>query len=291
MYAYMKQVHPPTGIEMCEFCHFFNMRQKNLLVAGTTQLQVFNLVPVDDPTGGTDEGGGVKSASAIEVLQQHRDGKCKLECAASFSFFGNVTSMKSVKLSGSPRDMLLLTFLDAKLSIVEYDPTTHDLKTISLHCFEEDELRGGRNDFSAELPLVRVDPQDRCAVMLCYGTKLVVLPFRKDDLGGDADSSIFDAASASGSALSLPGMDGSGLGANESGNDWAQGAMQSYIIDVRELDEQIINVIDYQFLYGYYEPTLFILFEPLRTWGGRVAVRQDTCAIAAISLNITQKVS
>ena len=65
---------------------------------------------------------------------------------------------------------------------------------------------------------------------------------------------------------------------------------QSYIVDIRELDEPIVNVIDYHFLYGYYEPTLFILYEPLRTWGGRVAVRQDTCAIAAISLNITQKV-
>ena len=48
MYAYMKQIHPPTGIELCEFCHFFNMRQKNLLVAGKTVLQVFNLIPTDE---------------------------------------------------------------------------------------------------------------------------------------------------------------------------------------------------------------------------------------------------
>lgn len=30
--------------------------------------------------------------------------------------------------------------------------------------------------------MVRVDPENRCAVMLVYGTQLVVLPFRKDTL-------------------------------------------------------------------------------------------------------------
>ncbi|XP_015682353.1 cleavage and polyadenylation specificity factor subunit 1, partial [Protobothrops mucrosquamatus] len=138
----------------------------------------------------------------------HRE---KLELVASFSFFGNIMSMASVQLAGAKRDALLLSFKDAKLSVVEYDPGTHDLKTLSLHYFEEPELK-----------------------------KSSFLP--------------------------------------------------SYIIDVRELDEKLLNIIDMQFLYGYYEPTLLILFEPNQTWPGRVAVRQDTCSIVAISLNIMQKV-
>lgn len=108
----------------------------------------------------------------------HRE---KLELVASFSFFGNVMSMASVQLAGAKRDALLLSFKDAKvssmslqevlgtvvcygssagwclsvvrvgiewamtsclqLSVVEYDPGTHDLKTLSLHYFEEPELR------------------------------------------------------------------------------------------------------------------------------------------------------
>lgn len=35
---------------------------------------------------------------------------------------------------------------------------------------------------NVHIPIVRVDPENRCAVMLVYGTQLVVLPFRKDTL-------------------------------------------------------------------------------------------------------------
>ena len=67
--------------------------------------------------------------------------KMKLECLATYSLFGNVMSMQSVSLSGSSRDSLLISFRDAKLSVVEYDPEAHDLRTLSLHYFEEEEMR------------------------------------------------------------------------------------------------------------------------------------------------------
>ncbi|XP_017659206.1 PREDICTED: cleavage and polyadenylation specificity factor subunit 1 [Lepidothrix coronata] len=41
------------------------------------------------------------------------------------------------------RGALISVINPIQLSVVEYDPGTHDLKTLSLHYFEEPELRDG----------------------------------------------------------------------------------------------------------------------------------------------------
>ncbi|XP_059156082.1 cleavage and polyadenylation specificity factor subunit 1-like isoform X2 [Physella acuta] len=253
MHCMYKQIHPPTGIENCVYAHFFNWEEKNLIVAGVNHLHVYRLNSEPE----------LVSPDGLLITQDEKDLKTRLECLASYSVHGNIQSLAAVKLAGANRDVLLLSFLDAKLSVVEYDPSTHDLKTCSLHQFEEPELKGGYSS-NTHLPLVRTDPDGRCAGMLIYGTHLVVLPFRKDALLDDLDS--------------VSGLVGKSP------------IMSSYTIDLRKMDEKIINILDIQFLHGYFEPTVFILYEPLATWSGRTAVRTDTCAIVAISLNIQQKV-
>ena len=45
-------------------------------------------------------------------------------------------------------------------------------------------------------PVVRVDPERRCAVMLIYGSHLVILPFRQEGLLDDHDpDSVFTSRS------------------------------------------------------------------------------------------------
>lgn len=45
--------------------------------------------------------------------------------------------------------------------------------------------------------------------------------------------------------------------------------MSSYVIDARDLgNEKVSRIIDIRFLEGYYEPTILILCEILRTWSG-----------------------
>lgn len=123
-------------------------------------------------------------------------------------------------------DSLLLSFDDAKLSFVNFNPATWSLNTLSLHGFEDEVLKDGFVKVFSP-PTVRVDPGNRCATMLVYGRHMAVLPF--------TDSKY----------------------------------IQSYTFSLRSLDAKLDNVIDMVFLHGYYEPTLLLVYEPIRATAGR----------------------
>lgn len=59
---------------------------------------------------------------------------------ATYKLHDNVATMASVSLSPL-RDSILLGFKDAKLSVVEYDPYNHNLRTVSLHYFEKEDIK------------------------------------------------------------------------------------------------------------------------------------------------------
>lgn len=93
--------------------------------------------------------------------------------------------------------------------------------------------------------MVRVDPESRCAAMLVYGRRLVILPFRVDTLLEESETSFQESDAENSSQI-----------------------LSSYTIVLKQIDEKIENVIDIQFLHGYYEPTVLILYEPVRTFSG-----------------------
>jgi len=262
VYALYRQVHPVTTTERCICCNFVDHDQKNLVIAGTNLLQVFRL----NSDAEVEQRDGANGAKSQEKDKPHdaRSRRIRLEFVCSFQLCGNILSLQSVRLAGAALDSLLISFSDAKLSVVEFDPSTHDLKTSSLHHFEDDDLKDGYCQHDSNLASIHVDPDERCAAMIVYGRHLAILPFRRD----------------------LPVDTTDGLVSGES----PLPVLSSYTIDLRKLDEKINSVIDLQFLHGYYEPTVVILYEPLPTWSGRVAVRKDTCSIVALSLNLQQRV-
>ncbi|XP_066019502.1 cleavage and polyadenylation specificity factor subunit 1-like [Pocillopora verrucosa] len=258
MYAIYKQTHPPTGIEHCVYCQFFSPAENNLVVAGTSQLRIYKFYTQDEHNST----GSASSDKTGDGTAKRR----KLELVSQYSLFGNIECLKAVRLAGNSRDSLLLSFKDAKFAVVDYDPGTHDLKTRSLHYFEDDKITKSCNQEYFRPPVVCVDPDRRCAVMLIYGTHIVVLPFRQEGVLDEHEQEGTFTASGDRSPL-LP----------------------SYTINLKDIHEKLCNIIDIQFLHGYYEPTLLILYEPLQTWPGRLAMRHDTCALVAVSLNLSQR--
>ena len=135
------------------------------------------------------------------------------------------------------------------------------------------------------VPFVRADPDGRCAAMLIYGRKIVILPFKRDfgdsnrsdwDLSGPEEASYFPGSASTASA----------------GTSKAP-VLASYILDlaVIQADNKVNNIIDIQFLHGYHQPTLLILYEPLKTCPGRIAVRKDTCRLDVLTLDLKERIS
>ncbi|ALC41041.1 Cpsf160 [Drosophila busckii] len=262
MFSMCKQTHAATAVEFAISCRFFNNLEENLVVAGTNVLKVYRIAPNVDAA----------QRAKFNPSEMRVAPKMRLECLASYTLYGNVMSLQSVSLAGAMRDALLISFKDAKLSVLQLDADTNALKTLSLHYFEEEDIRGGWMG-RYHVPVVCVDPDARCAVMLVYGKRLVVLPFRKDNSLDEIELADVKPIKKAPTALVT-----------------RTPIMASYLIALADLDEKLDNVLDIQFLHGYYEPTLLILYEPVRTCAGRIKVRSDTCVLVAISLNIQQRV-
>lgn len=305
MYTIVKEIHSSTTVEHSIYCHFFSFKEKNLVIASFNQLKVYRLVGEEktDVSNQNQEIGSPSIDTDGEKSNKEDNVKVKLECLKTIPLYSEICCLKSIKLIGSKRDSLLISFADAKLALVEYDPANHDLKTLSLHYFEEDDIKGGRTQYP-QGPIIRVDPDGRCAAMLIYGRTLVIIPFRKD-LGAIEETE-----------TSVPGLGRDNIGIPNSGNNLSSAnkldkskttsnasegdtnqakypVMASYKLNLNDkqyAEEKIHNIIDFQFLNGYYEPTLLILHEPVRTWAGRVAVRRDTCSMVTLSLNVHQRV-
>ncbi|EDV21798.1 uncharacterized protein TRIADDRAFT_59883 [Trichoplax adhaerens] len=261
MYACYKESYPPTAVNHCLACHFYSSDRLNLLTAGPTCIRVYDIIK-DQEDIDLDN----RSDNADNHLNKDNKLHPELEFLASYSFYGKIYGIESVRFRHHHRDSLFICFADAKLSLVEYDADNSNLTTLSLHTFEDDELKNG---FSRNLsiPIIRVDPDNRCAAMVVSNVHLAILPFRHR---GPAEQQVqIDPKNTSGKYPLMP----------------------SYVVDVRDLgNEKVSRLIDIRFLEGYYEPTILILCEILRTWSGRVAVRQDTCSILAVSLNTIDKV-
>ncbi|MCD7460769.1 hypothetical protein HAX54_044383 [Datura stramonium] len=217
----------------------------------------------------------VEQASSRDAAEVKRGGlmagisAASLELVCSYRLHGNIYSMGVLTAGGVDdgrgRDSIILSFEDAKMSVLEFDDATHGLRTSSMHCFEGPDwfhLKRGRESFDKG-PIIKVDPQGSCAGVFAFEQQMIILKAAEVNSSLVGEDSAFSAGGASARIES------------------------SYIITLRDLD--VRHVKDFIFLHGYIEPVIVILHERELTWAGRVSWKHHTCMVSAFSISTTLK--
>ncbi|KAJ1957960.1 mRNA cleavage and polyadenylation factor subunit, partial [Linderina pennispora] len=202
-------------------------------------------------TGGARRGGRGGDPGDSKVPQLHLVGQWSLN--------GAIKDMKAVRCGTRGRrgiDSLLLSFSEAKMSLVSFEASTQTLVTESIHYYEHETLKPKSfNDH--QTCNLRVDPAGRCALLRIYEDQVAVLPLIAPD---------------------------------EPSRNGTKPYMDSYVINLRAADIEIHNVRDFVFLNGYLEPTLAVLHERQVMWAGMAEKRRDTCVVSMVSLDLGRRV-
>ncbi|KAJ2720079.1 mRNA cleavage and polyadenylation factor subunit [Coemansia sp. Benny D115] len=297
-YTYCRELVPPSAIDRAISLSFTKPGARNLALARGSTLEVYQVELVlrkhpaslggdmDDSESAADDlvyrGTDISEFglpfAANSSKSARRAGAAakqpQLRLVGRWALHGHIMDVQAIPGAQGCAERLLLSFAEAKMSVVGFDPATQGLTTDSIHYYEHATLRQ-RSFNDRQGCELRIDPEGRCVAMRIYDDKLAVLPLQQNKLGA---SSPLD-------AWPLGAGDGSGGGGGSGGG--SSGSMSSFVLDLRA-DAGLRNVRDYGFLPGYLEPTMVVLHEQRPGWSGLTEVEQDTCAVSVVSVDLTR---
>jgi cleavage and polyadenylation specificity factor subunit 1 len=214
----------------------------------------------------------------LEIYNVGPDGN--LTILLEKTLYGVAESLAVLKgdREASSVDALMITFRDAKLSVMQWDVASHDLVCSSLHYYEGNKYSKAGWEVFARGPLAVADPQGRCGAVLFYRHLLAVLPTMESEaqLYGFTEDT-------SNTNQKLNNNNNNNNNNNGSAANFANG----YVDNLASTG--IKEVRDAVFLHGYNEPVLLVLHEVEATWTGIYSEKKDTCALTALSLNLSAK--
>lgn len=252
--TYYEELVQPSTVDHCVASSFTGRDHRNLILAKGHMLEVYRLHDHDNPT-----------VKAIEVERGGRHAK-PLKLVLRVQLYGAVEGMAVVRLPKASADCLLLSFADAKASLVEFSHAQRNLRLVSMHYFEKIAHSSGKTDRYLEAK-VRVDPQARCATVLVCDRLLAVIPFIQESQEF-LEESLFDEE-------------------EDKEATEQERVKPSFMISLESYD--ILHVKDMVFLEGYFQPTILVLHEPIQTWAGRINSKRNSCVVSAISLDLSEK--
>ena len=272
VYSLTKELLPPSSIDHVQPARLTDPNSLDLVVARGTLLQIYRIKEEYLKFDTTDSMSMEEEQQDLGLpgIVAHNDEQppriARLELKQQMRLDSPIASVGVVRtcvsVGAANMDSLLLCFKDAKLSLLEYSPAQERLVTVSIHNYEQPDLKWNAA-MDRALPQIRMDPQSRCAAMRVYNDNLAILPFKQQDtsiaaVNNDEQSAKFP-------------------------------FLPSFVLQFTSIDPSIKNVIDFAFLFGYVEPALAIMYEPFQTWSGRLSERKDTVAVVVISLDVLQR--
>nr|VWP00056.1 Amidohydrolase family protein [Ganoderma boninense] len=177
---------------------------------------------------------------------------------------GIVTGLEAVRTVHSlddKLDRLVVSFKDAKIALLEWSTSIHDVVTVSIHTYERAPqlMTVDSSLFRAEL---RVDPLSRCAALSLPKDSLAILPFYQSQ----AELDIMEQEASQ--ARDVP-------------------YSPSFVLDLaNDVDKRIRNIIDFVFLPGFHNPTVAVLCQYQQTWTGRLKEFKDTVSLYIFTLDL-----
>ncbi|KIK28294.1 hypothetical protein PISMIDRAFT_91657 [Pisolithus microcarpus 441] len=178
--------------------------------------------------------------------------------------YGTITGMERVRTISSNEDQLdrlLVSFKDAKIALLEWSESTHDLVTVSIHTYERAPQLVAL-DSALFQPTLRADPLSRCAALSLPKDSIAILPFYQTQAELDLVEQDLNLA------RDLP-------------------YSPSFILDfIADVDPDLRNVVDFVFLPGYNNPTIAVLCQVEKTWVGRLKEYRDTARLYIFTLDL-----
>ncbi|KAF2186981.1 protein CFT1 [Zopfia rhizophila CBS 207.26] len=284
------ELAPPTAVTHALHLSFLAPKANNLVVAKNSLLQILELKStVTEVSSDGDENANnvspILDTEAADVPLQRTEHTAKLVLVGEYPLAGTVTSLARIKAlnTKSGAEALLIAFRDAKLSLVEWDPETFNLNTVSIHYYENPDLAGA--PWSADLKdthnFLTADPSSRCAALKFGAQNLAILPFRQRayDLVEDDYDSDLDGPRAEKTKES-------------SGQDAHQTPYAaSFVLPLTKLDPALTHPVHLSFLYEFREPTFGIIASSRATAPSLLAERKDILTYTVFTLDVEERAS
>lgn len=299
------QLTPPTAVTQSLSLPFLSPSANNLIVAKTSLLQIFSVksiitnastpfgipsVLVKDLTAPEGQNGAqtpvLRSDQCVQGVEKAHT--TKLVLVAQYDLSGTVTSLARVKIlhSKSGGEAILVALRDAKLSLVEWDPERYNIATISIHMYEQENIRSPwEPDLGKTVSHLGVDPSSRCAALKYSEKHVAIIPFRqaRDDLVMDDYDPEFD--SGLDPTVSPTKAENEGKSKEKSPYD------SSFTLSLLALDPSLSHPLHFVFLHDYREPTIGILSSHLANSVALQPERRDTLSYTVFTLDLEQRAS